>query len=58
MEKCSVPVEDRNVSNEEISVGGAELHLLIEFFQRLDRWDRELRQNGNDRSEVTVCSMQ
>jgi phage anti-repressor protein len=58
MEKCNVPVEDRKVSNEEISVSGAELHLLIEFFQRLDRWDRELRQNGSHRSEVIVCSVQ
>jgi hypothetical protein len=56
MEKRSIPVKDRKVSKEEISLSHAELHLLIEFFQRLDRWDRELVQNGTCRSEVTLCS--
>jgi phage anti-repressor protein len=58
MEKRNVQLEDRNSNNEEISISGAELHGLIEFFQRLDRWDRELVQNGAGRSEVTLCSVQ
>jgi hypothetical protein len=58
MEKCSVPIEDRKVSNEEISVSDAELHRLIEFFRRLDHWDRELVQNGSGGSEVKVCRVQ
>lgn len=58
MENRNVQLEDRKLSNEEISVKDAELHLLIEFFQRLNCWDRELGQNGSHRSEVTVCSVQ
>lgn len=57
MEKCSVQLEDRKLT-EGISLSDAEVHLLIEFLQLLDQWDRELRQNGSARSEVTVCRVQ
>ena len=35
-----------------------ERHALAEFFQLLDRWDRELVQNGNGRNEVILCRAQ
>ena len=35
-----------------------ELHLLIEFFELLDQWDRELVQNVGERSEVNLCKVQ
>jgi hypothetical protein len=60
MEKRNVLHEDRrsDSDNEESSLCDAEMHLLIEFFQVLERWDRELGQNGAGRSEVTVCRVQ
>jgi hypothetical protein len=57
METRNVQLENRKLI-EEISASDAELHVLFEFFRMLDRWDRELVQNGNDRSEVTVCRVQ
>ena len=42
----------------ELSLSEAELHSLIEFFQILDQWDRELVQNVGGRSEVNVCTVQ
>ena len=35
-----------------------ELHLLIEFFELLDQWNRELVQNVGERSEVNLCKVQ
>jgi hypothetical protein len=57
MENRNVQLEDREFI-EEISLSDAERHALIEFFQRLDRWDRDLVQNGSGRSEVKVCRVQ
>lgn len=42
----------------ETSLSEAELHSLIQFFQLLDRWDRELVHNLSEESEVTVCKVQ
>ena len=57
-------MENRNVRLpdgefiQETSLSGAELHLLIEFFQLLDQWDHELVQNVGERSEVNLCKVQ
>lgn len=42
----------------ETSLSEAELHSLIQFFQLLDRWDRELVHNLSQESEVNVCKVQ
>ena len=42
----------------ETSLSEAELHSLIQFFQLLDRWDRELVHNLSEESEVSVCQVQ
>jgi hypothetical protein len=57
MEKRNVGLEDREFIEETV-LSEAGLHSLIQFFQLLDRWDRELVQNGSGRSEVTVCRVQ
>lgn len=44
MENRNVQLEDREFI-EETALSEAELDSLIEFFQLLDRWDRELVQN-------------
>ena len=56
MENRNIQLEDREFI-EEMSLSDAERHALIEFFQRLDRWDRELVQNRS-RNEVKVCRVQ
>jgi hypothetical protein len=43
------------VAVRETSLSEEELHLLIQFFQLLDHWDRELVQNGEHESEVSLC---
>ena len=40
------------------SLSEKELHSLIQFFQLLDRWDRELVHNLSEESEVNVCKVQ
>jgi hypothetical protein len=57
MENRNVQLEGREFI-EATARNEAELHALIQFFQLLDRWDRELVQNGSSRSEVTVCRVQ
>jgi hypothetical protein len=42
----------------EVSLSAAEVHTLVEFFQTLDRWDRELVHNGSKCKGVTVCRVQ
>jgi hypothetical protein len=57
MENRNAGLEVREF-NEETALSEAEAHALIEFFQLLDRWDRELVHNRNGRNEVTVCRVQ
>ena len=57
MENRNVQLPDREFI-QETSLSDAELHALVEFFQLLDRWDRELVQNVDKRSEVNVCKAQ
>ena len=42
----------------ETSLSEAELHSLIQFFQLLDQWDRELVQNSGEQIEVSLCRTQ
>jgi hypothetical protein len=42
----------------ESSLSEAELHSLVDFFQMLDRWERQLVQNVHAGNEVRVCSVQ
>ena len=67
MENRNVSPEDCNdhiqqVSAEDFVAGillsSEDLHQLIDFFLLLDRWERELVQNGSNRDEVRVCRMQ
>jgi hypothetical protein len=57
MENRNVRLPDRECI-QETSLSDAELHLLIEFFQLLDQWDRDLVQNVGERSEVNLCKAQ
>jgi succinate dehydrogenase flavin-adding protein (antitoxin of CptAB toxin-antitoxin module) len=57
MENRNVRLQHREFIQER-SLSDAELHLLIEFFQLLDQWDRDLVQNVCERSEVNVCKAQ
>jgi hypothetical protein len=57
MENRNVRLQDRECIQEK-SLSDAELHALIEFFQLLDQWDRELVQNVGERTEVNVCKAQ
>ncbi len=67
MEKRNVASEYRQENSQqvsawefapEISLSTENLHQLIDFFLLLDRWERELVQNGSNRDEVRVCRMQ
>ena len=57
MENRNVRLQDREFIQEaqEASLSDAELHALIEFFQLLDQWDRELVQNVDEHVEVNLC---
>jgi len=57
MENRNVRLQDREFI-EETSLSDTELHALIEFFQLLDRWDREFVHNVDERSEVSLCRAQ
>ena len=57
MENRNVRIPDRECI-QETSLSDAELHLMIEFFQLLDQWDRDLVQNVGERSEVNLCKVQ
>jgi hypothetical protein len=57
MENRNVRLENRECI-EKLLLSNAERRALIEFFQLLDRWDRELVQNGNAGIEVNVCRVQ
>jgi len=57
MENRNVRLQDRQFIQETL-LSDEGLHLLIEFFQLLDRWDRELVQNVDKRSEVDLCKVQ
>jgi hypothetical protein len=57
MENRNVQLQHREFI-QETSLSDAELHALIEFFQLLDQWDRELVQNVGERSEVNLCKAQ
>jgi hypothetical protein len=57
MENRNVRLQHREFIQEK-SLSDAELHALIEFFQLLDQWDRELEQNVGERSEVNLCKAQ
>jgi hypothetical protein len=57
MENRNVRLEDREFI-QETSLSDAELHALIDFFTLLDRWDRELVHNVDERSEVSLCRAQ
>jgi len=46
------------VAVRETSLSGEQLHSLIQFFQLLDQWDRELVQNGGEQIEVSLCRTQ
>jgi hypothetical protein len=54
MENESVRLRNRECI-QETSLSDAELHALIEFFQLLDQWDRELVQNVDEHVEVNLC---
>ena len=54
MENRNVRLQDREFIRE-TSLSDAELHALIEFFQLLDQWDRELVQNVDEHVEVNLC---
>jgi hypothetical protein len=56
MENRNVRLQDRECI-QETSLSDAELHALIEFFQLLDQWDRELVQNVDEHAEVNLCGM-
>lgn len=57
MENRNVRLQDREFI-QETALSDAELHALIEFFELLDLWDRELMQSVGERSEVNVCKLQ
>lgn len=57
MENRNVRLKNRECIQER-SLSDAELHALIEFFQLLDRWDRELVQNVGEEIEVSQCKAQ
>lgn len=42
----------------ELSLSEEELHSLVQFFQLLDQWDRELVQNEDERMEENICRTQ
>ena len=54
MENRNVRLPNRECI-QETSLSDAELHALIEFFQLLDHWDRELVQNVDEQVEVNLC---
>ncbi|HUI74605.1 MAG TPA: hypothetical protein VLX32_06645 [Candidatus Acidoferrum sp.] len=54
MENRNVRLPERECIRE-ASLSDAELHALIEFFQLLDQWDRELVQNVDENVEVSLC---
>jgi hypothetical protein len=54
MENRNVRLQDRGFA-QETSLSDAELHALIDFFQLLDQWDRELVQNVDEHVEVNLC---
>jgi hypothetical protein len=54
MENENVRLKDREFIRE-TSLSDAELHALIEFFQLLDQWDRDLVQNVDEHIEANLC---
>ena len=54
MENRNVRLPNRECI-QETSLSDAELHALMEFFQLLDHWDRELVQNVDEQVEVNLC---
>lgn len=54
MENRNGQLQDREFI-QETSLSDAELHALIEFFQLLDQWDRDLVQNVDEHIEVNLC---
>jgi len=54
MENRNVRLPERECI-QETSLSDAEVHTLIEFFQLLDQWDRELVQNEDHESEASLC---
>jgi hypothetical protein len=57
MENRNVRLQDREFI-QETSLSDTELHALIEFFKLLDQWDRELVQNVDEQTEVSLCKAQ
>jgi hypothetical protein len=55
----AIPQTSTDQAMREAPLPQAEVHLLVEFFQLLDRWDQELVQNENIcRKEVMSCRVQ
>ena len=54
MENRNVRLQEREFL-QETSLSDAEFHALIEFFELLDQWDRELVQNVDEQVEVNLC---
>jgi hypothetical protein len=54
MENRNVRLPERECIQEP-SLSDTEVHTLIEFFQLLDQWDRDLVQNVDENVEVSLC---